>query len=434
MTAHPVVLVFVIAGGGGTRLWPLTADRCKPALPFGARYRVIDFVLANLENSGLRHVELLVQYRPQALVEHVRRRARLAGGEAEVAVLPPPAGAAEGYRGTADAVRQHLRRARAVRPDLVAVFGADHVYRMDVRQMVDFHVAQSAHATVATLPVPLSQSAGFGIVEVDTQRRAHAFHEKPARASAMPGLPGHALASMGNYIFAADVLERALDQADRRGETDFGHHVLPRLLQGHRVLAYDHAGNHVPGLASGETPGYWRDIGTVSAYFDAHMDTLGPAPRFAMGNPAWPLGPEDGPRQPHDEPAEVWGGEVRHASLGSGVIVECASLDHAVLCTGARVRQGARIERAIVMEHSVVGAGARLKNVIVDRDNAVPAGERIGHDPAQDRRRFAVTDEGIVVVPRGHFPPAARRAGPPAGLLATRRGTEPTRDSPLLRG
>ncbi len=411
------VLTFVMAGGTGSRLQPLTATRCKPSLPFGRRHLVVDFVLGNLLNSGLDGIQLLVQYRPQSLVQHVRRQTFLPWAQrGRVAVLPPPAHSGpEGYRGTAHAVHQNLHRVHALRPDLVVVFGADHIYRMDVQQMIDFHLAQRADATVATLPVPLAQARGFGIVAVDAQQRARGFVEKPAQPAAMPGRPGHALASMGNYVFSAEVLADALARCDARGETDFGHHVLPRLLRSHRVMAYDFSTNQVPGVAPHEERGYWRDVGTVDAYFDAHMDTLGPRPRFDLGNLAWPAGAPATAAQGEDLlPAEVVGGELHASSLGSGASVDHAVLRRTVAGAGAQVQRGAVLDGCILMAGSVVGAGARLSRVIVDEDNVVPAGEVIGHDAENDRRRFPVSPQGVVVVPRGYFAAPARRG--PAGV------------------
>jgi glucose-1-phosphate adenylyltransferase len=401
--ALPAVHAFVMAGGLGTRLRPLTADQCKPALPFGADHRVIDFVLANLRNSGVGHVDLLVQYQPGSLVEHVRRSWWCPGSSQQrfgVDLAPPrPGSGPAGYRGTADAVQQNLFRLQVQDEDPVLVFGADHVYRMDVRPMIAWHRDTRADATVATLPVPLSAASSFGIVEVDARGRAVAFHEKPRHPRPMPGRPGQALASMGNYCFRAGVLREALAHCIAEGQFDFGQHVLPLLLSTHRVMAYDFHAHRVPGLADHEEAGYWRDVGTLDAYFEAHLDTLGPAPRFRLDNPLWPLLPGQGARAP----ACSVHGRLSQARLGSGAVVERALLQQAVVGRAARVGPGALLERTLLLDGAVVGEGARLRNVIVDRDNVIPPGECIGFDAERDAARFPRSEGGIVVVPRGHF-------------------------------
>src|SRR5512143_3067039 len=240
------VMAFVMAGGEGSRLRPLTLDRCKPAVPFGSRYRIVDFVLSSLVNSDIRSIYLLVQYRPQSLIEHIRKAWTISTlfSEQFVTVVPPQM-TREGtlFGGTADAVYQSLSLMEMHRPDLVAVFGADHVYRMDVRQMVRFHCEHEADATVAALPVPLDQGPNFGIIEADATGRISGFQEKPTQARPMPGDPQRAYASMGNYLFNAELLRTALEEAHRRGETDFGHHVLPRLANTQRIFAYNFATN-----------------------------------------------------------------------------------------------------------------------------------------------------------------------------------------------
>ena len=397
------VHAFVMAGGLGTRLQPLTSDQCKPALPFGADHRVVDFVLANLRNSGVGRASLLVQYEPGTLIQHVRRHwwcPRPDEARFEIDVAPPrPGSGPAGYRGTADAVHQNLFRLEAHDDEPVLVFGADHVYRMDVGPMLAFHRHSGADVTVATLPVPLAEASAFGIVEVDARSRAIAFHEKPRHPRPMPGRQGQALASMGNYCFRAGVLREALAHCIGDGLFDFGQHVLPLLLCTHRVMAYDFRAHAVPGLADDEEAGYWRDVGTLDAYFEAHLDTLGPSPRFRLDNPLWPLQP---PQAPHT-PARAAGTPLTHARLGSGAVVDHAQLQHAVVGRAARVGSGAVLERTLLLDGVVVGAGARLRNVIVDRDNVIPAGECIGFDAERDAARFPRSAGGIVVVPRGHF-------------------------------
>ena len=289
MAVAPRVIAFVMAGGEGVRLRPYTAQQPKPALPFAGPYKIIDFVLSNLYNSGVRRIFVLLQYKPEPLIAHLAAHwsgAGLAPGEFIEPVLP---GRAQGaFRGTADAVRQNLDLLEGCRADIVAVFAADHVYRMDVRQMIACHQAASADATVAALPVDIEQAREFGVLGTRADGRIVEFQEKPEHPAPMPGDARCALVSMGNYLFRPEVLREAL-----RGEAvpgnDFGRDVLPRLIARHRVVAYDFRRNIVPGLRSGEECGYWRDVGTLDAYAAAHRDVQGPRPRLALDNPEWPI-------------------------------------------------------------------------------------------------------------------------------------------------
>ena len=404
MPANKNVLAFVMAGGEGSRLHPLTANRCKPAVPFNGKHRIVDFVLSNLVNSDIYSTYLLVQYKSQSLIEHVRQTWTMARFMPQhfITVVPPqmrhgPAW----FQGTADAVYQNIHLIETMQPDIVAVFGADHIYRMDVRQMIDFHIRSNAHASVATLPVDLSECDQFGIVDVDDTHRITDFKEKPLSARPMPGSRTQALASMGNYIFDADVLLRQLKRMHESGETDFGKHILPSMVKTHKLVAYDFATNTIPGTEPYEEHAYWRDVGTIDAYFQAHFDTLGAQPRFRMTNRHWPI--YASPDQA--ESAQIEDGVIHRSVVGSGSIVDGAELDHAMLRRSVLVERGAHIEHSIVMERSRIGRGARVRRAIIDQDNEIPPDERIGFDPIGDRRRFPVTPSGIVVVPAGFFPP-----------------------------
>lgn len=396
------ILAFVLAGGEGSRLHPLTAHRCKPAVPFGGSHRLVDFVLSNLVNSGIQAIHLLVQYRPQPLIEHLRLAWSGGGlhGPCIGAVPPRMRDGTACYRGTAEAVAQNIDLIERAQPDVVAVFGADHVYRMDVRQMLRAHLDAGADATVATVPVPLRECHQFGIVETDDAQRITGFREKPAAARPMPGRPGQALASMGNYLFETGVLLAQLRRLQAEGRADFGRDLLPAMVGSHHVLAYDFAGNAVPGREPGEDPVYWRDVGTVDAWFEAHFDTLGPSPRFRMANPRWPIhtGAEPG------EPALVEDGQIHRSTVGPGCIVQGAILDHAMLRRSVCAGPGARLEHCIVMDGARIGRDAWVRHAIIDEDNDIPPGERIGHDLALDRQRFHVTPGGVVVVAAGQFP------------------------------
>lgn len=403
MSRNKNVLAFVMAGGEGSRLHPLTADRCKPAVPFNGKHSIVDFVLSNLVNSEIYSIYLLVQYKSQSLIEHIRQSWTMTRFIPQhfVTVVPPQMrNGPEWFQGTADSVYQNIHLIESFRPDIVAVFGADHIYRMDVRQMVDFHVASGAHASVATLPVALSQCDQFGIVDVDDNHRITEFIEKPPTARPMPGSSTHALASMGNYLFNADVLLAALKRAHDTGHSDFGKHILPAMIKSHKLVAYDFDTNVIPGTAPYEEHAYWRDVGTIDAYFDAHFDTLGARPKFRMSNRDWPIYASPDPA----ESAQIENGVINRSVVGSGSIVNGASLDHAMLRRSVYVERDARLEHCIVMERSRIGRGAQVRRVIIDQDNDVPAFERIGFDPVADRRRFHVTDSGIVVVPSGYFP------------------------------
>jgi glucose-1-phosphate adenylyltransferase len=286
------IVAMVLAGGEGTRLYPLTAEHAKPALPFANGYRIIDFVLSNLLNSGITSIYVLAQYKPESLVQHVAQAWASAledrGGSIKV-LLPPSNTLAGQFKGTADAVYQHLDLLAAHAPDIVAVFAADHVYRMDVRQMVDCHLEHDAEVTVAAVGVPLEHASSFGILSTDADGRVREFREKPKRAKPIPGDPSRAYASMGNYLFDPQVLESVLEEARRGGDTDFGRDILPRVCSQRRVLAYDFGQNRVPGIQEFEERAYWRDVGTLSALAAAQQDAMGQRPRFNLWNSRWPI-------------------------------------------------------------------------------------------------------------------------------------------------
>ncbi|MEO8009347.1 MAG: sugar phosphate nucleotidyltransferase [Betaproteobacteria bacterium] len=286
------VLALVLAGGNGTRLHPLTNEHAKPALPFALGYRIIDFVLSNLVNSKISPIYVLAQYKPRSLVEHIDTAwlSQSTDLECRISVTLPRSDAGHGvFKGTADAVYQNLELVDRHQPDVVAVFAADHVYRMDVRQMVRFHHEHNAEVTVGAVPVPIDKATSFGIMLTDSDGRIREFQEKPERPTPMPTDPHRAYASMGNYLFNRRVLVELLEDANRRGHTCFGQHILPRLPSSHRALAYDFAVNKVPGVRPCEETGYWRDIGTLDALRDAQRDVLGPLPRFSLVNPKWPV-------------------------------------------------------------------------------------------------------------------------------------------------
>ena len=403
------ILSMILAGGRGERLFPLTKARSKPAVPFAGKHRIIDFVLSNFINSGLYAVYVLVQYKSQSLIEHLRStwRWRIGGGlkETFITVVPPQMRWGESwYQGTADAVYQNLNLIRDFRPDLVAVFGADHIYRMDLNQMIAFHLQKQAEVSVAALPVPLSEASSFGIIDVDSTQRVTGFVEKPPNPKPMPDDPERAYSSMGNYLFETNLLVRTLLEDSRRStEHDFGRTIIPELFQRHQVFAYNFLQNEVPGVKAYEEPGYWRDVGTLRAYWEAHMDLLGPTPAFDLQNSEWPVfgGIYDGP------PARFVAGEVRDALLGEGCCLEGGRIVRSVLGRGVRVGKGAEIHESIVMDYAEIGAGVKLKGAIVDRFNIVPAGAEIGMGSGSDERRFFRDPSGLIVLERGETRPLA---------------------------
>ena len=399
---NPKILALVMAGGEGKRLYPLTRERSKPAVPFGGRYRVVDFVLSNLVNSKIFSVYLLVQYKSQSLIEHIRRSWGLAPifPEQFVTVVPPQMREGPGwFQGTADAVFQNLNLIRQLQPDLVAVFGADHIYRMDVRQMVRFHLESDAEVTVAALPVPIAQACAFGVIETAVDGRIRRFHEKALHPPSMPDDATRAYASMGNYLFRTETLFAALKEAHRRGEKEFGAHLLPRLCTTQRVYAYNFCTNRVPGVRDYEEQGYWRDVGTLDAYYNAHHDLLGPEPRFNLFNPQWRIGSSEyqGPS------AKFIHSEIDDSIVSSGCLIKGAKLRRSIVRREVLVEEDVELDDCIIMDYSVIRRGARLRHVIVDRYNVIAAGSRIGYDLQSDAERHFVSDSGVVVIPKGVY-------------------------------
>jgi len=401
---HPRVLAMIMAGGKGERLMPLTEVRSKPAVPFAGQYRIVDFVLSNFLNSGILAMYVLVQYRSQSLIEHLRRAWRIGGRIKQnfITVVPPQMKARGGwYEGTADAVYQNLNLIWDFAPDLVAVFGADHIYRMDVSQMVRFHLAKQADVSVAARPVPLQAAKGFGIIVVDPDdpdERIVAFEEKPKQPRPMPSDPEQAYSSMGNYLFSADALIEVLERdAVRQGSHDFGRDIIPHMIESRRVLAYNFLTNEVPGIQPYEDRGYWRDVGTLDAYWQAHMDILGEAPVFDLRNSSWPILTDtfDGPT------AGFVRSHLDDTMVGQGSHVIEAEIRRSVVGRNVTVERGARVEESIILDGAIIGSKARLRRVVADRFNVIPPGAEIGYDQAADRKRYHITKSGLIVLPRG---------------------------------
>ena len=394
------VVAFVMAGGEGKPLRPLTQERCKPAVPFGGRYRIVDFVLSNLVNSGIRSIYILVQYKAQSLIEHIRKAWTISPllPEQFVTVVPPQLHeGGHGFKGTADAVYQSMNLLNIHRPDIVAVFGADHIYRMDVHQMVRFHRECHADVSVAALPVSLSQASNFGIIEADSEGRVRRFQEKPKNPIPVPYNPQQAYASMGNYLFNSDILMNALEQAHKRGDTDFGHQVLPNLAKDYHVYAYNFAENQIPGIKSYEEANYWRDVGDLDTYFTAHKDVLGLRPRFDAFNPQWPVYSSNyqGPV------ARVFTSQLDNCLLGTAALVNSAKIRNSIIRREVVIEHDVQLEDCIIMDYVRIEQGCKLRRVIVDRHNHIEANTTIGYDKERDRKYYHVTPGGIVVIPKG---------------------------------
>ena len=400
---QPKVLAFVLAGGKGERLFPLTAFRSKPSVPFGGTYRIVDFVLSNLVNSHIYSIYLLVQYKSQSLIEHVRRNWVLSPVIKDhfVAVVPPQMRMGpEWFQGTADAVFQNMNLIREHHPGLVVVFGADHIYRMDIRQMIDFHLSKDAYVTVAARPVPLDQASSFGVIMTDRDKRIVGFQEKPKNPTPMADDPNRAYVSMGNYVFNRDVLLDSLAKAQRKNQHDFGAHVIPDLVETGKVFAYDFATNVIPGTKPYEEKGYWRDVGTIAAFFEAHMDMLRDLPLFDLHNRSWPVHPSS-----HEGPAtKILGGDIQCSLIAEGTIIHNAKIRNSVIRSDVVIEDGVSVEDSLIMDHSVLRQGCRLKRAIVDKHNVVKAGEEIGFNPDADRLSCHIDVSGIAILPRGGRP------------------------------
>ncbi|HEX3964126.1 MAG TPA: glucose-1-phosphate adenylyltransferase [Trebonia sp.] len=405
---EPTVLGIVLAGGAGTRLAPLTADRAKPAVPFGGVYRLVDFALSNLANAGIRRMCVLTQYKSHSLDRHITTTWRLSDLLGNY-VTPVPAQQRLGphwYTGSADAIYQSMNLINDDNPDLVVVVGADHVYRMDVQQMIAQHMAHEAGVTVASLPVSRQDAKAFGIVGVASNGRTiTSFLEKPANPPPLPDSPDESFASMGIYVFSTEVLKDALhrDAKDEDSRHDIGANLIPMLVDDGHAQAYDFMSNNVPG-ATERDAGYWRDVGTIDAYFDAHMDLRSVSPLFNLYNDKWPILTHMASLPPakfvHDSGDRV--GRAIDSLVSNGVIVSGGLVRQSVLSPGVRVNSWARVEDSVVLHNVQIGRRAVIQNAIIDKNVVVPPGAQVGVDKEHDLARgFAVSAAGITVVGKG---------------------------------
>jgi glucose-1-phosphate adenylyltransferase len=399
------VLGIVLAGGKGTRLYPLTKERAKPAVPFGGKYRIVDFVLSNFINSGVHSIYVLTQFKSQSLLQHLSDGWQFGGLLKSQFIIPVPAqmrSAGETwYRGTADAIYQNVNLIEQTDPHLVAIFGADHIYRMNIASMIEYHEQKRADATVAAIPVDRRLASEFGVVETLRDGHIVAFHEKCEDAPAMPGDPTRVYASMGNYIFSARALLRELyaDAAREDSTHDFGRDVLPSLVQRADVFAYDFQANQIPG-EDPSAAAYWRDVGTLDAYYEANMDLRAVSPALNLYNREWPLRTASYA----DPPAkftfddENRRGHAIDSIVSGGCILSGGSVRNSVLARGVRVHSGALVEESVILDNCDIGRDAKIRRAILDKNVRVPAGTSIGYDLQQDRKLHHVTDSGLVVV------------------------------------
>ena len=399
----PRVLSIVLAGGEGKRLMPLTNDRAKPAVPFAGHYRLIDFVLSNLANAGYLKIVVLTQYKSHSLDVHISRAWRMSTILGNY-VSPVPAQMRRGPRwfaGSADAIFQNLNIVGDERPDYICVFGADHIYRMDPSQMMEHHIQSGAGVTVAGIRVPISMASQFGVIQPGPGTSIASFLEKPTSVAGLRDAPDEVFASMGNYIFSTDVLVEALneDAANVSSHHDMGGDVIPMLVKSGHAHVYDFAINEVPG-ATDRDRGYWRDVGTLDSYYDAHMDLVSVHPVFNLYNREWPIftaSPQHPPAKFVFEDAGRTGRAV-DSIVSPGVIVSGGCVRRSVLSPGVVVHSHALVEDAVIMEDTVIGEGAVVRRAIIDKNVNVPPGARIGADRTEDEARFTVSANGVVAI------------------------------------
>ena len=402
------VLGMILAGGEGSRLYPLTQQRAKPAVPFGGKYRLIDFALSNFINSRIFSIYVLTQFKSQSLTEHLQESWRFSSILRDHFILPFPAQQRTGnswYRGTADAIYQNINLIEDSDFDIIAIFGADHIYRMDLQQMIDFHVRKRADVTISALPVPLKNASSLGVIQVQEKQRVTGFKEKPKRPKPIPGRPNEAFASMGNYLFNKAVLIELLyeDAADVESSHDFGKDILPRIFNKSRVFAYDFRRNHIPGLTKKEI-GYWRDVGTIKAFWEANMDLRNVKPEFNLYNKKWPIKTANYGTPPAKFVFNEDGrrGQAIDSIVAEGSIISGGIVQKSVIGRDVSIDSGAVVINSLLMDRVKIGKNCKINMAIIDKDVEVPPCTTLGYNLEQDRNRFFVDDESnIIIIPKG---------------------------------
>jgi glucose-1-phosphate adenylyltransferase len=402
------VLAFVLAGGKGTRLYPLTKERAKPAVPFGGRYRIIDFVLSNLVNSGIYSIYVLVQFKSQSLLQHLREGWEAGGLLRNHFIIPVPAQmrtpGEDWYRGTADAIYQNINLIEQAEPHLVVIFGADHIYRMNIREMIEFHVQKRAQVTISAIPVEKKEASEFGVIETEEDGSVVGFHEKKPDAPTMPGDPSRVYASMGNYIFSTKTLldELYADAKNENTSHDFGRDILPNLIGRADMYAYDFQTNRIPGDPQG-APVYWRDVGTLDAYFEASMDLRAVSPILNLYNRQWPrrtAGYSDAPAKFIFD-YEGRRGQALDSIVSGGTILSGGMVRGSVIGRGVRLHSGSYVEDSIIFDNCDIGRRAKVRRAILDKNVRIPEDATVGYNLERDRQLYYVTETGIVVI-EGH--------------------------------
>ena len=396
------VLTFILAGGKGERLNPLTRDRAKPAVPFGGIYRIIDFTLSNCVNSGLRRIFLLTQYKSFSLQRHLLEGWNIYSNQLGEFIDIIPAQqriGADWYKGTADAIYQNIYAIQDYNPKLILILAGDHIYKMDYRKLIECHLERGAAMTVGCIRMPKEESVNFGIIEVDGKNQVSGFQEKPEKPKTIPSAPDQIYGSMGIYLFNADVLLNELEADAKHADSghDFGKNIIPQMIaKKMKVFAYqfDDEAN---------VSAYWRDIGTRDAYYQANMDLVGPNPKFNLYDKSWPLRTYHHQYPPIKVISAAVGqkdhvGSIEDSVIASGCVIEGARIVRSVISSNVNIKSGAEITNSVIMQGVVIGEGAQIKNAIVDKDNIIPAGTKIGFDLEKERKIFAVTASGIVIV------------------------------------